>query len=436
MLERKTEEKFAVVYFTAAAVLMYYFIEQVIQLQVYITFRHAFALLIIFSGVVCFLVRPNIARASVAVKAGAVLSIPVLVMLTASLLIWCVERTDVDLITRGLSYYFIFMNQASAAFAAVVFLYMFGERGVWYNLIAILISNLMMIVTVMLEYGVGTYFSELWTLIRTFASETGSVIIHAEIHELAFCTGAYLAYMLFHIRKKPSFWLLLGLTGFCFISAFKRIAMVAIAGALALGYLLKLLQRRGKGALARKLVTAIMVGAVVLLVAYIGAVKLGVFSWMEEAGIDTSGRAGIYEAIDDYYEFSPVFLGRGMGFLTYQLNENVSLGVGAIHNDFLQYFIDLGFVGYVLWLLSITLLRVKYFGRGGKTENELVAFVVLSYMLLVSTTDNTLNYQLFYSVMAILIAGHGFDERVREEEERLFGYISPENRERKDEGLL
>lgn len=436
MPERSVGEKCAAIYFTAAAVLMYYFIDQVIQLRVYITFRHAFALLIVFSGVVCFLVRPNIARAWVAAKAGAVLSVPVLVMLTASLLIWCVERTDVDLIARGLSYHFIYMSQVSAAFAAMVFLYMFGERGIWYNLIAVLISNLMMIVTVMLEYGVGTYFSELWTLIRTFASETGSVIIHAEIHELAFCAGAYLTYMLFHIRKKPGFWLLLGLTGFCFISAFKRIAMVAIAGALALGYLLKLLQRCGKGALARKLATAIMVGAAALLVAYIGAVKLGVFSRLEEAGIDTSGRAEIYEAVDDYYEFSPAFLGRGMGFLTYQLNENVSLGVDAIHNDFLQYFIDLGFIGYVLWLLSVTLLRIKYFGRRGKTENELVTFTVLVYVLLVSTTDNTLDYQLLYSVTAILIAGHGFDDRVREEEDRLYDYISPENRERKDEGLL
>lgn len=361
---RKAEEKFAVVYFTAVAVLMYYFIEQVIQLQVYITFRHAFALLIIFSGLVCFLIRPNIARASVAIRAGAVMSLPILVMLTASLLIWCVERTDVELITRGLSYYFIFMNQVSAAFAAMVFLYMFGERGIWYNLIAILISNLMMIVTIMVEHGVGSYFRELWTLIRTFADETGSVIIHAEIHELAFCTGAYLVYMLFHMRKKLSFWILLGLTAFCFLSAFKRIAMVAIVTSLVLGYLMKLLAQRGKTAFVHKLVMGFMAASVVLLIAYIGTVKLGVFSWMEEAGINTSGRAEIFEAIDDFYEFSPTFLGRGMCYLSFQLNERMNLGVDTIHNDFLQYYVDLGFWGYLLWLLSITVLRVKYFGRG------------------------------------------------------------------------
>ena len=125
-----------------------------------------------------------------------ILSAQMLVMLTASLLIWCVERTETVLIFRGLSYYFFFINQISAAFAAMAMLYVFGERGLWYNLLAILTANVLMIATIMAQYGVGVYFRELWTLIRTFADETGAVIIHAEIHELAFCVGAYLVYLL------------------------------------------------------------------------------------------------------------------------------------------------------------------------------------------------------------------------------------------------
>ena len=51
-----------------------------------------------------------------------------------------------------------------------------------------------MIITVIAENGLGSFFSEFVTLIITFAGETGDVIVQAEIHELAFCLGAYLIY--------------------------------------------------------------------------------------------------------------------------------------------------------------------------------------------------------------------------------------------------
>ena len=428
MLEKTAERKIKTVYFVSVATLMYYLLQEVLQLAVYFTFRHVLALVLIASAFVCFLIRPNLARASAAVKAGLVLSAPMLVMLTASLLIWCVERTETVLIFRGLSYYFFFINQISAAFAAMAMLYVFGERGLWYNLLAILLANVMMIVTVMADYGIGTYFQELWTLIRTFAAETGAVIIHAEIHELAFCVGAYLVYLLLYPRRTPWYLAFLAVAGFCFLSAFKRIAMAAIAAALAVGWLLRLLEKRGRHKLVRRVITVATVAAILLLLAYVGAVKLGVFTWMEEAGINTSGRAETYEAVDGMYTFSPAFLGRGMGYLTYQIGQDASLNMDTVHNDFLQLYIDVGFWGFLLWLAAFTLLRIQYFGRRGNTKAAINAFAVLLYMLLTSSTDNTMNYPLVHTTIAILLAGYGFDQRVQEEETRLFDYVSPENR--------
>lgn len=434
MLEKTVEGKIRTVYFVSVATLMYYLLQEVLQLPVYFTFRHVLALVLIASAFVCFLIRPNIARASTAVKAGMVLSAQMLVMLTASLLIWCVERTETVLIFRGLSYYFFFINQISAAFAAMAMLYVFGERGLWYNLLAILTANVMMIVTIMAEYGVGTYFRELWTLIRTFSDETGAVIIHAEIHELAFCVGGYLVYLLLYPRRSAWYLLFLGVSGFCFLSAFKRIAMAAIAAALAMGWLLRLLEKRGRHKLAFKIMTAVMAAAIVVLLAYVAVVKLGVFTWLEEAGINTSGRAETYEAVDGMYTFSPAFLGRGMGYLTYQIGQDTTLNMDTVHNDFLQLYIDVGFWGYILWLAAFTLLRIRYFGRRGNTAAAINAFAVLMYMLLTSSTDNTMNYPLVHTTIAILIAGHGFNQRVQEEETRLFGYVSPENRLKGDGG--
>ena len=65
----------------------------------------------------------------------------------------------------------------SFTLAAVAFLYIFGEKGIWYNLLAILISNILIICTVIIQNGVGVFFSEFVTLIVTFAAQTGDVIV-------------------------------------------------------------------------------------------------------------------------------------------------------------------------------------------------------------------------------------------------------------------
>ena len=66
MLEQKTGGAVQRVYFIALATMMYYFLTQVIQLPIYVTFRHAFALLIVASAFVCFLIRPDLPRAAAA----------------------------------------------------------------------------------------------------------------------------------------------------------------------------------------------------------------------------------------------------------------------------------------------------------------------------------------------------------------------------------
>lgn len=423
------------VYFVAVATLMYYFLSEVINLGIFVTFRHVFALVLFASAVLWFLCKPNIARGVAAIKSAFVYSAPLVVTLLVSLFIWFMRQVDMDVIFRGLSGLFFYNNMFSFTFAAVAFLYIFGEKGIWYNLIAILLSNMLQIGTIILQNGIGAFFSEFITLIITFAGVTGDVIVQAEIHELAFCLGAYLIYMALKPKKNAVFFILLGLTLFCFLAAFKRIGMIAIVAALAVGFLLKfvaLFQKRT----ARNIAVFISVCLVLLLIGYVGIIKMGVFSLLEEAGIETSGRVVIYEAVDKFYNFSPDFLGNGIGFLSYQLSMNMKVGVTSVHNDFLQYFIDLGFWGYILWLISMTLVRVCYFGKKGRIDNAIITLALTIYLLIVSSTDNTVNYPLLTTVLAVIMIGHGFDENVREKEQKIFGHISNINRETKGNTIL
>ena len=234
-MESKLAQTIVKIYFMAVAVLMYYFITEVINLGVFVTFRHAFSLLLFASALVVFLIKPNIARGAATLKATFVYCTPLLITLLVSLFIWFMSQADADVMARGLSGLFVYNNMLSFTLAAVAFLYIFGEKGVWYNLLAILIANILMIVTIIAQNGLGAFFSEFITLIITFADETGDIIVQAEIHELAFCVGAYLIYMLLKPQKNIVFLILLALALFCFLSAFKRIGIIALALALFLG---------------------------------------------------------------------------------------------------------------------------------------------------------------------------------------------------------
>ncbi len=424
----KTVGTIVKIYFTALAFMMYFFINEVAYIGgIGITFRHLFALAIIFSAFVYFLVRPDIAKGLTAVKSSLVYAVPLLVVLVASMLVWMVDKSSLQTILRGISGCMIYTNWLSCALAAGALLYVFGENGIWYNLAALVLSNLLMIVQIMLSDGVGVFMKEFFALLSSFAADTGDTIVKAEIHELAFCLGAYLIYMLYKPKKKLWFWLLFAAAAFCFLAAFKRIAMVAMAAVAVIGGLFHLIAKFSRSSMCR-CADIIMLAAVVLLIAYIGAIKADVFTVLEKAGVDTSGRAYVYSHVNNYYEFSPAFVGNGIGFLTYQLNEVVSLGVSAVHNDFLQFFVDLGFFGYIFWLLSMTVLRTAYFGRKGDGDTAAVVCLVTVYLLIVSATDNTINYPLLTTVLGIIMMGNGFSEKTEQQQALLdarpFGRIA------------
>ncbi len=430
----KVEDKVTVVYFTALAAMMYYFMDQVITIPYTIPVRQIIVLMIIFSGFVCFLVRPNTARASVALRSALVFSVPMLVMVTVSLPIWFGRRASTVELYREMWTYLIYMNQFLAALVAAVFLYLFGQKGIWYNLTAMLAVNLFYVLSIMAENGIGPYLKELTRLVATFARDTGEIIGQAELHEIAFCLGAYIVYMLLHFKNNFIHICMLALTIFCFFSAFKRIAVGAVAVAVMSGFILKLLSGKGRDKIVKWIINLTFTITCVLLLLYIAFIRMGGFHMLEMTGIDTMSRADIYDRVEHLYEFSPDFFGHGMGYLSYQLTRVIRLWENAIHNDYLQFYIDLGFFGYIFWILSLTVVRTGYYGRKGRMEDRINTFAIMCYILLLSTTDNTMNYQILYTVSGILIMGHTFDRQASEEDERLFGYVEMQGRIEEREG--
>ena len=77
-----------------------------------------------------------------------------------------------------------------------------------------------------------------------------------------------------------------------------------------------------------------------------------------------------------------------------------------------------------------------YFGRRGNVENAIITFILTLYLIIVSTTDNTMNYPLHTGVLAMLMIGNAFEENVRQSEHKMFGYISNTNQKEESETLL
>lgn len=84
----------------------------------------------------------------------------------------------------------------------------------------------------------------------------------------------------------------------------------------------------------------------------------------------------------------------------------------------------------------MTLVRVCYFGRRGNVDNAIISFILTLYLIIVSTTDNTMNYPLLTGVLAMIMMGNAYDENVRFSENKMFGYVSEANRKEESEKLL
>jgi hypothetical protein len=69
----------------------------------------------------------------------------------------------------------------------------------------------------------------------------------------------------------------------------------------------------------------------------------------------------------------------------------------------------------------MTLVRVWYFGRKGNVDNAIITFILTIYLVIVSSTDNTMNYPLLTGVLAILMMGNSFDDNVCVTEKKIFG---------------
>lgn len=169
----------------------------------------------------------------------------------------------------------------------------------------------------------------------------------------------------------------------------KRIAILAVMVSLFLLGLLWVFRY------SKKLVLAcwgLITGVIYAYIYWIYSGAMEAFCW--GANINTNGRVEIYSRMAQEFEFSIGFPGAGLGIVEQLLEYwNVPM-YGNLHNDLLKFYIELGFWGLLIYLLSLGIMFYFVEKKFGKAQMSFF-FAMSVYSMLLFATDNTSIYMIY-----------------------------------------
>lgn len=340
----------------ALTVSMYYFSTEYFALGINVLYKIIFAVAVTAVSFAVFLVSTDLHRAEILVKYILLLILPYLFSIFISLPLWAVNMQSSSVIRRGIAdqMYMIFMVTAMAGI-----LYVFGKRGIWLNLAAMLTANGIVVLRIIIQSSFFEFFHDLAVMLSSFTINTSGLMDQAEIHELTFGIGAYLLYFIIDRKsvRKNRYLPIAAILSVCFfITGLKRIAVFAFAGALSVYLIFRVFNGLNRSFWV--VLAAVLVMAFGFL--YIVLMGAGLYDFLsDKLGINTMGRQELVREYSSYYELSPIFVGKGSGYISKLFSELPdTASVKSIQCDFLLIYIDLGFWGYWAWMALYLPVRI------------------------------------------------------------------------------
>ena len=211
---------------------------------------------------------------------------------------------------------------------------------------------------------------------------------------------AFGAFFLYYVSKKRwgyaavAFW-------FLFITD-KRITILSAFVGVMIRLFLKLFRNN------KKIVYFIWGSVIALINVYLWLICSGKFEYYTKGiGINTNGRTEMYTQLMEWFE-QPVFLvGKGLGIVETLLKAWNIRTFANLHNDLLKFYVELGIIGLILFLLSYVVtfyLAERRFG-----EEKMCMMLTLSiYSMTLFATDNVSIYILYlipyYSILFAILS--------------------------------
>ncbi|MBE6740956.1 MAG: O-antigen ligase family protein [Ruminococcaceae bacterium] len=355
---------------------------------------------------------------------GILFSSIIIGIIFCSILIWVLDLQDFSYIMKGVSKISYQLLNILIVLSAA---YMFEENAAKYTFIGIASANFVIIALGAASTGIGGAISDMIANITSFGDNdviTNSAFIRAiEIHDITFTMGVFFIYFLFFCPREKYRYLYAGIALFLFFAGLKRIAFLSLFLGVAFAMLCKLFAARNQRRIL--MLTALLI--VALCYFYIIIIQKGIFTqFLLEHEIEMNGREKIYDYISNFYEVSPSYRGKGYEFCVQLLKsmkdtKDQVVNITAVHNDILKMYVEMGFWGFLLWILGYYVFQTHwYITRCG--EKVAVCFMAINvYMLITYMTDNTMFYYWSSMVIRIIPLSFFFDpvkEAVLKSEDR------------------
>lgn len=338
-------------------------------------------------------------------------------LLAYSVLIWILESPSFDFITRGISN--TLFNGLSFA-TGIAIACSLKKDAPKYGLLAALTTYCISIVLGLLHDG--GYFIKNCLFFRSTSAQGA----YTELHEVAFVIGLYLIFLIFINKnkfiKKTRY--MMALCVIFFIIAWKRIGIGAF---LLVAVYLWIIQRKVKP-LTPKLMKITEIVTIVVCFVYVAfSTSDDLITIFRSHGIEMSGRNIIYSYFRKFCDFTPLFFGHGVGFVSRQFDYTTAadlhnmVSIKALHNDFMKMYIDVGFIGFLVWCYFWLFYLPKKVKMFANVEAGFYALCLILFAFVTYTTDNTAGYYSFqmHLVMLIFVISHYYrnDRQVRKTNE-------------------
>lgn len=323
-----------------------------------------------------------------------------------SIVIWVESFAAVSSMVRSCSK---LLFQSIAILTAVALVYLFREKAIELFTISICITNGVIMLLYIPEFGVGASIQSLITCLVTFGDAVGYAR-ELEIHDLTFVFGQMvLYYAVFAPRttrqEKRKRWLYLLACCWFFLVGMKRSAIPAVLLFILIGLLLR------KRKVPSWLYPTVGVCCILFFLAFLYGVRNGIVSrLLNSVGVDMMGRDYLWSMANPYYEFSITYLGHGFEYVDTIIGQWYNAGLinhaYPFHNDILKVFVEMGFPGFLLWSGIQYILTPLFWQHYADQETALLYMCELGYMTVTYLTDNTAFY--FWSTMALRLVAFSY----------------------------
>lgn len=279
---------------------------------------------------------------------------------------------------------------------AIVSVYLFGQKALRYNVVAMIASYLFSTGLAILAHG-----SHI--IIDAFQQAYLGAHVHNyfELHDIVLAAGYVLVY---YIATRTGFnrrnIFILFLTLLIMMLGMKRVSIVGLILTISFYFIIKRLADQRK----YKICHLGGVVGIFLCYAYIYVIKSGLFdTWINVYNFNTMGRIYYYHAAMNLAEFKVTFPGIGRNVLGEVLNTDYSyLHVGGVHSDLVKMYVENGFIMYGLWLWYYLYHVTKLYKNRYGYKPAVIYFLLTIFMFALYITDNTENYYIC-QIISILI---------------------------------